>query len=269
MTPDDFIFSSDDDVNRGRLNVVRRATPDQTKAPIACVFVPAMPENMTIHDGQLLLSFESGTKRYEHDHPVNHITHLHKVVLNSLLAITDPVALAAETAITSLPGVPALPLPAVPLPAATAPQEIQTAAPTAAPEDGVVNSTVHVSDAYVSYLTALFDSYVAHLPGATATPAPTPDSIPGGVGVPASMIAPDSESHPAAIPTPIPTAAAITLPSASPSVSESASAPESTAATSEISSDSEPFSDERDASGSVRFSDAGDTRSFEPSSTTR
>jgi hypothetical protein len=102
LTPQDFIFSSDGHLDRGQLTVVRRAAPDQTEAPIACVWIPAMPENMTVHHGELFLSFESGTKRYEKDHPVNHITHLQIAPLAPLMALADPEELAAEPTLGGL-----------------------------------------------------------------------------------------------------------------------------------------------------------------------
>ena len=93
LTPEDFIFSADEGLGRGKLTVVRRATPDQTKPPIACLWIPAMPEDLTVYNGNLVSVYESGTTRYAHDNPLNRITHLHVGFLSALLELTDPVVL--------------------------------------------------------------------------------------------------------------------------------------------------------------------------------
>jgi hypothetical protein len=99
LTPEDFLFSGDEGLGRGRLSVVRRATPDQTKAPIACLWIPAMPEDLTVYNGNLISVFESGTTRYANDHPVNRITQLHVGSLAALLELTDPVILASGVSV--------------------------------------------------------------------------------------------------------------------------------------------------------------------------
>jgi hypothetical protein len=93
LTPEDFIFSADEGLGRGKLTVLRRATPEQTKAPIACLWIPAMPEDLTLYNGDLISLYESGTTRYAHDHPIDRITDLHVGSLTALLELTDPVVL--------------------------------------------------------------------------------------------------------------------------------------------------------------------------------
>jgi hypothetical protein len=93
LTPQDFVFSSDGGVDRGRLTVIRRGPPDRIADPIACVWIPAMPEDMTVDGGTLFVAFESGAKRYEGEHPVNRITTLHAGSLDELLRFADPAAL--------------------------------------------------------------------------------------------------------------------------------------------------------------------------------
>ncbi len=122
ITPDDFLLSTDNNTGRGALYVIRRAAPAQTKAPVACIWMPAMPEDLTVHDGKVYSVFESGTARFAHDHPVNQIAHLHSGSLEALLGTVDPVALSAEKALGIAPtqprnpSAPAAPLPTVPLP---------------------------------------------------------------------------------------------------------------------------------------------------------
>jgi hypothetical protein len=91
VNPDNFIFSSDDGVDRGRLIVVRRGASGERMDPIACVWMPAMPEDLALYQGYLLAVFESGTTRYAHDNPVNRITHLHIGPFGSLLELLEPV----------------------------------------------------------------------------------------------------------------------------------------------------------------------------------
>ncbi|MBV9820658.1 MAG: hypothetical protein JO144_00320 [Actinobacteria bacterium] len=87
----DLLFSSDNGPGeRGELNVVRRTAPAQS---IGCVWLPAMPEDLAVQDGRLLLIFEGGAGRYRHDHPVNRIANVHVGTLAGLLAVTDPAAL--------------------------------------------------------------------------------------------------------------------------------------------------------------------------------
>jgi hypothetical protein len=105
ITPRDFIFSSDNGPGaRGELNVVRRAAPAEIAGSIGCLWLPAMPEDLTVWDGRLLLIFEGGAQRYSRDHPANRIDDVHIGSLNALLALTDPTvpspAAAAEPAPT-------------------------------------------------------------------------------------------------------------------------------------------------------------------------
>jgi hypothetical protein len=122
ITPDDFILSTDNNTGRGALYVIRRAAPAQTKAPVACIWMPAMPEDLTVHNGKVYSVFESGTARFAHDHPVNQIAHLHSGSLEALLGTVDPLALRAEKALgiaptqPGEPSAPAAPLPTLPLP---------------------------------------------------------------------------------------------------------------------------------------------------------
>lgn len=88
VTPQDFLFSSDNGSGaRGELNVVRRSAPAQS---VGCVWLPAMPEDLALQDGKLLLIFEGGARRYERDHPVNRIDNVHVGTLTGLLAMADP-----------------------------------------------------------------------------------------------------------------------------------------------------------------------------------
>jgi hypothetical protein len=118
ITPDDFVFSTDNNTGRGELVVVRRTGPSTLKSPVACVWMPAMPEDLTVHDGKVWTVFESGSPRFNRDHPVNRITHLHSGSLDSLLSAVDPIAFDAEKALGIAPTnpLPSLPsLPTVPL----------------------------------------------------------------------------------------------------------------------------------------------------------
>jgi len=65
-----------------------------------------MPEDMTVHRGRVVSSFESGTARYASYNPVNRVTALHAGSLSALLTTLDPVALSAEREIGIAPGEP-------------------------------------------------------------------------------------------------------------------------------------------------------------------
>jgi hypothetical protein len=90
MTPDKFIFSSDNGSGRGWLTVVDRARPSHV---VSCIWVPSMPEDIERYNGRLVMAFESGTTQYAHNRPTNRITRLHTAPLAPLLALTDPAAL--------------------------------------------------------------------------------------------------------------------------------------------------------------------------------
>ncbi|HEX3826866.1 MAG TPA: hypothetical protein VHV82_06300 [Sporichthyaceae bacterium] len=127
LTPQDFLFSSDNGAGaRGELNVVRRASPTQLGDPIACVWIPAMPEDMALQNGRLLLVFEGGAQRYSHDHPANRIDNVHAGTLATLLTLTDPPAAPA-----SPPTAPAAPAPVSGSRAAQAPAAPAASAPAA------------------------------------------------------------------------------------------------------------------------------------------
>jgi hypothetical protein len=194
LTPEDFIFSADEGADRGQLAVIRRDAPGHLADPIACMWIPSMPEDMTVHNGNLFLVFESGTTRYAKDHPVNRITHLHTGPLLSLLHLTDPVVLAPglQVNLPNLPDVSKLPVAAplahdlasVPvlgdLGVLVAPTPSAVVTPPPAPDQ----ASQHASDAYESYNTAARNastpavapsSTPTSTPAATDTPAPTTD----------------------------------------------------------------------------------------------
>jgi len=96
ITPQDFVFSSDNGPGaRGELNVVRRAAPAQLGGSVGCVWLPAMPEDLALWNGRLLLIFEGGAQRYSRDRPANRIDDVHVGALSALLALTDPAAASA------------------------------------------------------------------------------------------------------------------------------------------------------------------------------
>jgi hypothetical protein len=103
IAPRDFIFSSDNGPGaRGELNVLRRAAPAELGASIGCIWLPAMPEDLTVWHGRLLLIFEGGAQRYSQDRPANRIDDVHVGSLSALLAVTDPpVAPAQNRAVRS------------------------------------------------------------------------------------------------------------------------------------------------------------------------
>jgi len=96
ITPHDFVFASDQESGRGQLTVVRRAAPDKIGEPVSCVWMPSMPEGLTIDHGMLIAAFESGSPSFWRDHPLNRIGHLHSGPLDGLLLLGDSVAAAAE-----------------------------------------------------------------------------------------------------------------------------------------------------------------------------
>jgi hypothetical protein len=121
-TPQDFIFSSDNGAGaRGELNVLRRASPAQLGAPIACVWIPAMPEDLALQDGRLLLVFEGGAQRYSRDHPANRIDNMHAGALAGLLALTDPPVASTPAGSATVGSVPAGSVPGASAPAASTP----------------------------------------------------------------------------------------------------------------------------------------------------
>jgi hypothetical protein len=103
VTPDDFIFAGDEGHDRGKLTVLRRAAPDRMRAAVGCLWMPAMPEDLTVYHGNLITEFESGASKYAPDHPRNVITHLHASPLTALLELTDPVVLPAGVQFEPVP----------------------------------------------------------------------------------------------------------------------------------------------------------------------
>lgn len=106
ITPDDFVFSTDNNTGRGELVVVRRESPGGHPRPIGCIWMPSMPEGIAVHHRNLLATFESGAARYSRDDPTNRISHLHSGSLGALLSTVDPVALDAENALGIAPAAP-------------------------------------------------------------------------------------------------------------------------------------------------------------------
>jgi hypothetical protein len=99
VTPDKFIFSSDNGSGRGWLTVVDRDAPAR---PVSCIWLPSMPEDIEKYDGHLVMAFESGTTRYARFHPTNPVARLHTAPLAPLLALTDPAALADDPTLGGL-----------------------------------------------------------------------------------------------------------------------------------------------------------------------
>ncbi|HEY3604833.1 MAG TPA: hypothetical protein VGL04_09175 [Sporichthyaceae bacterium] len=93
VTQDHFVFISSNSHYRGQLNIVRRSDPKQWKAPVACLWTPSLPENMTLYRGHILTAFESGSGRFNNRKTHNRISHLHTGLLDRLLQVTDPAAL--------------------------------------------------------------------------------------------------------------------------------------------------------------------------------
>jgi hypothetical protein len=160
ITPDDFIFSTDNNAGRGALVTVRRDAPSTRVRPIACIWMPAMPEDLTVHRGRVLSSFESGTARFADDDPTNRVTHLHAGSLTALLTAVDPVALDAERSSGLAPEQPLLQAAdagtiAGSLASALGPRRLLPGAQTAQPPGRSVElwtPTQHLSDAFDYYL---------------------------------------------------------------------------------------------------------------------
>jgi hypothetical protein len=93
VTQDHFVFISSNSHYRGQMNIVRRTDPKQWKAPVACLWTPSLPENMTLYRGHILTAFESGSGRFNNPRTHNRISHLHTGLLDRLLAVADPAAL--------------------------------------------------------------------------------------------------------------------------------------------------------------------------------
>jgi hypothetical protein len=93
VTEDHFIFISSNSHYRGQMNIVRRTDPKQWKAPVACLWTPSLPENMTLYRGHILTAFESGSGRFNNRRTHNRISHLHTGLLDRLLQVADPAAL--------------------------------------------------------------------------------------------------------------------------------------------------------------------------------
>jgi hypothetical protein len=112
ITAQDFLFSTDNGAGaRGQLQVMRRAAPDRLDDPIACVWLPAMPEDLALQHGRLMLIFEGGAQRYRRDHPANRIDNVHMGSLGALLALTDPPAPPAAAGPVQAPARGAAPAP--------------------------------------------------------------------------------------------------------------------------------------------------------------
>ncbi len=97
VTPDHFLFASSEGLGEGRLRVYRRAAAKGLGLPVACLWTPSLPQNLTEHQGKVFTAFESGAYRFDRPHLRNRITRLHVTDLTSLLAATDPVAVAARS----------------------------------------------------------------------------------------------------------------------------------------------------------------------------
>lgn len=93
VTEDHFVFTSSLGGKRGRMIVVRRAEPDRMKGPVACLWTPSLPQNMTVYRGRMLTAFESGATRFNNRTTRNKITHLHVGRIDSLIRIVDPASL--------------------------------------------------------------------------------------------------------------------------------------------------------------------------------
>jgi hypothetical protein len=93
VTQDHFVFISSNSHYRGQMNIVRRTDPKQWKAPVACLWTPSLPENMTLYRGHILTAFESGSGRFNNRKTHNRISHLHTGLLDRLLQVADPAAL--------------------------------------------------------------------------------------------------------------------------------------------------------------------------------
>ncbi|HEY2833405.1 MAG TPA: hypothetical protein VGJ14_13345 [Sporichthyaceae bacterium] len=93
VTEDHFVFISSNSHYRGQMNIVRRTDPKQWKAPVACLWTPSLPENMTLYRGHILTAFESGSGRFNNHRTHNRISHLHTGLLDRLLQVVDPAAL--------------------------------------------------------------------------------------------------------------------------------------------------------------------------------
>jgi hypothetical protein len=93
VTQDHFVFISSNSHYRGQMNIVRRTDPKQWKSPVACLWTPSLPENMTLYRGHILTAFESGSGRFNNPKTHNRISHLHTGLLDRLLQVADPAAL--------------------------------------------------------------------------------------------------------------------------------------------------------------------------------
>lgn len=93
VTEDHFVFTSSLGGKRGRMIVVRRAEPKRMKGPVACLWTPSLPQNMTVYRGRMLTAFESGATRFNNRRTRNKITHLHVGRIDTLIRIVDPASL--------------------------------------------------------------------------------------------------------------------------------------------------------------------------------
>ncbi len=93
VTQDHFVFTSSLGGKRGRMIVVRRAEPKKMGDPVACLWTPSLPQNMTVYRGRMLTAFESGATRFDNSRTRNKISHLHVGAIETLMRIADPTSL--------------------------------------------------------------------------------------------------------------------------------------------------------------------------------
>jgi hypothetical protein len=90
ITRHDFIFSTDNGVDRGALQVVRRAAPNSTGPPVGCIWTPSLPEGLSLHGGRVWAAYESGSHRFDRKPVRNRISDLHTAALRDVLGAADP-----------------------------------------------------------------------------------------------------------------------------------------------------------------------------------
>jgi hypothetical protein len=84
VTDKHFVFTSSAGGKRGKLTVVRRAAP---KKPVACVWTPSLPQNMTTVGGRIYTAYESGAGKFDQLGAANRIKSLHMGTMRSLNAV--------------------------------------------------------------------------------------------------------------------------------------------------------------------------------------
>jgi hypothetical protein len=95
VTQDHFVFTSSLGGERGRMIVTRRAAPGKLEDPVACLWTPSLPQNMTVYQGRMLTAYESGAARFDKKTTRNKISHLHVGSVEQLIRIADPASLQA------------------------------------------------------------------------------------------------------------------------------------------------------------------------------